>query len=65
MADSEISLRVVGKDFCAHAVFRKEKGEWKMVHCAPLLAKIIGVTPVPEIGKLLTMKGCRWHWLKK
>jgi hypothetical protein len=65
MADPEMSLRVVGKDFCAHAVFRKIDGEWKMVHCAPILKAIIGSTPVPDIGRQLKAKGCRWQWLKK
>lgn len=56
-------LRVTGKSFCAGALFSKSDGKWHMVDCAPYLRKIIGRTPITEIGELLKAKGMKYEWL--
>jgi hypothetical protein len=57
-------LRVEGKSFVAGAVFYKRDGVWTMTDCAPYLLRIIGRTPIEQIGSLLKAKNLKYEWLQ-
>jgi len=48
----------------AGIIFEKENGEdWKVFDMAPYLRKVLGKTPVKDIGKVLTEAGFNWRWI--
>lgn len=49
------------KPLCAYAIFYKEKGQWVLIECAPILKKVL-VGPIETMGKRITARGWQYTW---
>lgn len=56
-------LLVTGNGLVGEIVFEKTTGAWQIARITPSVAEVIGITPISDIGKLLTGRGFTHSWV--